>query len=323
MSFQASSRDRPQQLPGRLDSAARPKISLIVCTHNRSQQLTRTLESISKAAHGLDDRIELVVVDNGSTDGTSAVLKAHAKSACYSVKLLSEPRRGKGFALNKGLSATSGDIIAFTDDDCCLRPDYFREAVRVFSQDTVPTFRGGCALPGDSDDLRFSLITSDEERILAKRDHPCEWLIGCNMIMPRSIFEKVGWFDTRFGPGTAFRAADDTDYIYRVMMQDFQVEYNPAIVIYHFHGRKNVDEIKTLSYRYFIANGAFYCKHISGKPSSVHFLYWHLRCYLRELMGGPKYNDEFGISWGENLRGVAHGAFLYMKYSLQSMLRSG
>jgi GT2 family glycosyltransferase len=136
------------------------------------------------------------------------------------------------------------------------------------------------------------------------------------MIMPRSIFEKVGRFDTRFGPGGAYPAAEEADYIYRVLMHGFRVEYDPALVVFHFHGRKTLEDIRKLNYNYFIANGAFYCKHLLARPSSIRFLYWHVICFIRELMGGPKYNDEFGISWGENLRGVAHGALLYMKNSL-------
>src|ERR1017187_6698685 len=97
------------------------KLSVVVATRNRAYAIAECLGSIAAAiAHAAPLDAEIVVVDNGSTDDTAAVIKAWASASPVPVQLLSEPRQGKGRALNCALRAAQGELLVFTDDDCRL-----------------------------------------------------------------------------------------------------------------------------------------------------------------------------------------------------------
>src|SRR5258708_3514138 len=96
-----------------------PQASIIICTCNRAESLKETLASMTSLAVPADLSVELVVVDNGSTDHTKNVV-AHCAIPDISVRYVLESRRGQCFARNRGISETTGEVIIFTDDD--VRP---------------------------------------------------------------------------------------------------------------------------------------------------------------------------------------------------------
>jgi glycosyltransferase involved in cell wall biosynthesis len=104
-------------------------ISLIICTLNRASSLTATLESVTQAIRSAPDlAIEVVLVDNGSNDNTQEIVTGWKSRSSFPVIIVQEFQRGLSHARNAGLRASSGDIIAFTDDDCTLNADYFAPA---------------------------------------------------------------------------------------------------------------------------------------------------------------------------------------------------
>src|SRR6267142_6578272 len=97
-------------------------ISIILCTSNRSAGLRRTFESLSKVRVRSEWKVELIVVDNASTDDTAAVVRKLVLSN-IEVRYVYEGKRGKANALNAGLAQAGGDIMLFTDDDVLLAED--------------------------------------------------------------------------------------------------------------------------------------------------------------------------------------------------------
>src|SRR5579863_630372 len=93
------------------------KISVIICTYNRCDSLRRTLESLGQAAGLADLEWELLVIDNNSTDATRAVVEEFTLTPQLDVRCLTEKRRGKSYALNTGIAAATGGVLAFLDDD--------------------------------------------------------------------------------------------------------------------------------------------------------------------------------------------------------------
>src|SRR3974390_2270012 len=141
-------------------AAAAMRLSVLIATRNRVHGITPCLNSIASAftnAGSTDD--EIVVVDNGSTDDTAAVLKAWANASGVRVKLLHEPRPGKSRALNCALRAAQGEILAFTDDDCRLSEDYVNDLLRHHAADREPVLRGGRIELADPTDLPFTINT--------------------------------------------------------------------------------------------------------------------------------------------------------------------
>src|SRR4051794_36185516 len=97
-------------------------ISLIISTRDRRSSLTGCLDRVSQLDRP-PDGWELVVVDNGSVDGTARWLES-LRNARKGLIVVEEPEPGLARARNAGIAASSGEILAFTDDDCYVSPDF-------------------------------------------------------------------------------------------------------------------------------------------------------------------------------------------------------
>jgi glycosyltransferase involved in cell wall biosynthesis len=288
-----------------------PQISIIVCTRNRAESLRVCLNSIELAvANNSTIEVELVVVNNGSTDATAALLQEWQRSASIRCRVVVAEQRGLSHARNCGLEQATGKIIAFTDDDCTLAPDYLAQLERAYGSDVMPTVRGGRVELGDPRDLPFTIKT---DLVLQKftGGHPGGFIHGCNLTMSRSALELVGRFDTRLGAGRPIGAAEDSDFVYRAHRSGVNVLYDPSIVVFHHHGRRDPAGVRLLQDAYDLGNGALYAKHGLRDWKLLLHICRDTRNGLRELFGGPLANKEFGISHRRNLRGNLRGAIRF------------
>jgi glycosyltransferase involved in cell wall biosynthesis len=106
-----------------------PRVSVIVATRNRRQQLARALASIDAQSYR---NFEVIVVDDGSTDGTAAWLRAQRPQDCV---IESGPPHGAAAARNRGVARAGGEIVAFLDDDDAWRAGYLAAQVEQFDAD--------------------------------------------------------------------------------------------------------------------------------------------------------------------------------------------
>jgi glycosyltransferase involved in cell wall biosynthesis len=212
-------------------------ISVIVPTFNRASSLQRLMASFDALLCPNSISAEFLIVDNGSTDDTASVL-AQATGECtrFSLKVLRESRQGKSNALNRGLSCAQGKILLIVDDDVVVDPQWLvkhAESYRLTSFDAMQ----GRVLPGvgldgkaaDSDKLReYNIPIVDYGETIRE----CRGLTGTNISFKREVFAKVGWFDTRLGPGAA-GFSEDTQYSIRIREAGFKIGYTPHAVVYH------------------------------------------------------------------------------------------
>jgi glycosyltransferase involved in cell wall biosynthesis len=284
-------------------------VSIIVCTRNRADVLAACLASIEAAASACPSvETELVIVDNGSTDGTADVLRTWRKSTSLATHMLFVERPGVSRAKNTGIAAASGNILVFTDDDCRFAPDYVTKLAQAYAGADGPVLRGGRVELGDPCDLQFTIKTSAEPQEYREEIHPGGFAHGCNLTITRSVIDLVGHFDTRFGPGSSIGAGEDTEFLYRAYRAGVRILYDPSMLIFHHHGRRDVAEVRRLHDAYNVGNGAVYAKHGVHAPGVLRHLFWDFRNGFYEYWGGPLFNEEFrlrhhGKVWG-NLRGA-------------------
>lgn len=240
-------------------------LSLLICTRNRSRSLAATLASVEAAAgQWSDGRIELILVDNGSTDATAAVIRHWATDRPFIVRLLSEPLPGLARARNMALRAARGRIVAMTDDDCVLHPDYFTRLASAFAEQPAPVIIGGRILLGDPADLTLTVKLEDHPMIAEPGVFPGGFVMGANLAFSADVRCLVGPFDERFGAGAPFRAAEDTDFLMRAQALGVAIRYDPGFTVDHHHGRRREDEGVALLAGYGFGDGALYAKHIGS-----------------------------------------------------------
>ncbi|MBM4260380.1 MAG: glycosyltransferase family 2 protein [Deltaproteobacteria bacterium] len=213
------------------------RLSILIPSYNRRASLVRLLESLVSGERMNFEEIEILVLDNGSTDGTASTIEQwRAGKRHLALRYLEERRKGKAHALNLGLREAHGAVIMILDDDVVAAPDCLAKHLEAH-RTTVFDALQGKILPG-----RDAAGNSAEMSRLAEYNiphidygheiHPLRGLTGTNMSFKRGVFENVGFFDTRLGPGAA-GFSEDTEYSMRIRKAGFKIGYTPHAVVYH------------------------------------------------------------------------------------------
>jgi glycosyltransferase involved in cell wall biosynthesis len=252
-------------------------ISVIVCTADRAEQLEACFESFALARAEAPRDWELIVVDNGDSGATRDAVERRASRGDLPLRYVAEPRRGLSRARNTGVASARHPIVAFTDDDCRVAPNWLAEIAAAFSNSDIGVLGGRVTLY-DSADAAVSIRPFTKPATIASLDDILLRLIGCNMAMRASVFGVVGAFDERLGAGTSLRAAEDFDFFYRCLKRGVTVRYSPLLHVQHAHGRRPGPALDELAKGYVEGRGAFYFKHaLRGDPTALKHLYWELR----------------------------------------------
>jgi GT2 family glycosyltransferase len=232
-------------------------VSVVICTRDRPQELAECLRSLQNLSHHPQ---EIIVVDNApSTEATCQLV-----SQMPGVRYVPEPRPGLSVARNTGIRHSIGKIIAFTDDDVTVHPNWIVQLQQSFQNPQVMAVTGlvipaeletesqvifemnhGC-LSGE-----YHAKTFDQEFFQATKHRGVPvWTIGAgaNMAFRREIFQQVGDFDERLGAG-ASGCSEDSEFWYRVLAQGWLCHYEPTAVVFHYH-RRELDSLKQQMYQY-------------------------------------------------------------------------
>ncbi len=165
------------------------KISVIIPAYNAEKYLGEAIDSVAAALGGALPPAEIIVVSDGSTDGTAAV--AAGKNAV----LIEKERAGAAAARNAGLRAASGELIAFLDADDVLTPGALSDMYEFMLR------TGADAVFARAEDFLSPELTEEERAGLAVRNGPyAGCLPGCSLIR-RSVFDAVGPFDASLRSG--------------------------------------------------------------------------------------------------------------------------
>lgn len=161
-----------------------PYISVVIPAYNEAKSLVKTLESL----HAQDylGNFEIIVVDNNSTDSTAKVAKK------YGAKVIFEPRKGVAFARQTGFMAATGEIIATSDSDTIVPPNWLTRFVKKFNKDPNAVLISG--MFNFYDGSRFlnamTYLLNYHSFVIFG------WYSGANMAVKRDAFLKVGGFNT-------------------------------------------------------------------------------------------------------------------------------
>jgi len=277
----------------------KPHVSLVMCTRNRAASLPQCLQALSRLR--ADIPYELVLVDNGSSDGTAKILGEFANQHKTQVVFVSEPCAGVSRARNAGINAATGDLIVFTDDDCYPAEDFI-EAVTQCFQDAGVGFVGGRILLFDPADLPITIQPLNQAVALSAGTYMQPGLIhGANFAFRREVLDRIGGFDPQLGAGTRLMGAEDADILQRALSAGFRGLYSPAPLVLHHHRRQIAEDERRILRAYSISRGAYFLKGLMCRETR-HLYYWpvfrrfsghiahcRLRTLLHECIGAAAY----------------------------------
>ena len=215
-------------------------VSVIMCTYNRADLLGGAVESILAQGPGTP-KYELIVVDNNSSDHTRAVVERYLGDTRCRVRYLFEGKQGLSHARNAGIEAAASDVVAFTDDDVVVAPDWVATIEAAFAAHPEIDCIGGKVLPRWAE-TPPSWLTRDHWAPLAlvdRGERPIEasdslrlCFVGANLAVRRRVFDAVGLFAPRLQRvKDGIGSTEDHEFLLRVYATGRRGLYVPELVV--------------------------------------------------------------------------------------------
>lgn len=229
-----------------------PRLTILICTHDRAGLLERTLASLNAARRPADWMVDVLVAANACRDSTAVVLDAYRKQAAergwLPLTWFAEPTPGKSYALNSALPRLAGDLVAFVDDDHRVAAGYLEAVcaaadvhpqVGLFCGRILPDWDGSePAWVHDQGPYRiYPLPVPRFDLGNASRAVTPELAIpgGGNLFLRTDWLGRVGLFSTDLGPtGHDLGGSEDMDWVLRAFQLGAHLQYMPDAVQYHY-----------------------------------------------------------------------------------------
>jgi GT2 family glycosyltransferase len=225
-----------QPVTSRVPLESHPRVSVIVCSYNGAKTLRDCLTALDRVDY---PDYEIVLVDDGSTDDTPAVVAAWEKERDGRLlgwknrpdfRHLGQPNMGLSHARNAGAAEATGEILAYTDSDCMADPDWLYYLVGTLLSGDYAGVGGPNISPPAQNWIQACVAAAPggPSHVLLT-DVVAEHIPGCNMAFHRHAFEQVGGFDPEFR-----KAGDDVDFCWRLQQAGQVIAFSPAAIVWHY-----------------------------------------------------------------------------------------
>lgn len=321
--------------------------TVVLCTLGTEPRLRQAVASVLAQS---ESRLELVVVDNAPASGSVRQLLAGVDDP--RLRIVDEPVRGLSAARNAGLAAARADVVAYTDDDAVVEPDWLRHLVGPFSVHADVACVTGLVVPAELEtqaqvwfeefggfDKGFVRTVWSMAPIpgLAGAGEPGQGDLlfpyaagsfgsGNNMAFRTAFLRSQGGFDEALGAGSATRGGEDLDAFLAVMFAGKALVYEPCAVVRHF-ARRDVEALRTQLFGYGSGMSAVIAKHFFSGPRRAGEILARLPAGVRWLLDPEsgknqartsRFPDE--LRWEER-RGYLAGPALYVRARRESARR--
>ncbi|WP_158614255.1 glycosyltransferase family 2 protein [Frondihabitans sp. PhB188] len=257
---------------GSIDPIHLPTVTVIVSTRDRADQLRGALTSVLALDYPAFD---VIVVDNApATDATRVLVET--EFADPRVRLIREPVAGLSRARNTGLIASTGEFVAFTDDDVVVDSHWLRALVAGFARGADVDCVTGLVPSGElrtpvqrffDDRVSWSgnLVPREFRLSAPPADLPMfpfsvgEFGTGANFALRRTRAIELGGFDTAFGVGTRTGGGEDLDIFTRVLFAGSALVVEPSALVWHRH-RADLGALRSQAVGYGTGLGAWLTK---------------------------------------------------------------
>lgn len=198
-----------------------PSISVVICAHNAAA----TLDECLRHTCSLDyPYLEVIVVDDGSTDATTDIARRYPRS-----RLISIEHSGLAVARNEGIAAADGDLIAYLDSDAYPTPEWpYYLALGLDNSDVGGVGGPNVAPPDDPTGAHVVARSPGGPVHVLTSDDRAEHIPGCNMAFWKLVLVEIGGFDP-----VCTAAGDDVDACWKVLDAGWKIGFHPAALVWH------------------------------------------------------------------------------------------
>lgn len=249
------------------------RLAIVTCTNGRNRAIRNFISSVDALDYeGV--QLRLVLVDNNKESQRGSLLNDNLR---VPITYVHEDRPGLSRARNAGLARIDDmEWVFFTDDDIVLPRNCIRQIQEVIKLHPAAALIGGRVdLYNPAD---FPITISRETRCMELGDDEAAFfgfIHGCCMLVPPETRTRIGNFDQGLGAGTSVRSAEDTDYQYRAKKECGPVVYNPALRVFHDHGRRNLKHMRAIRRGWALGQGALAAKYlVKGDTHVLKRLIW-------------------------------------------------
>lgn len=277
-------------------------VSIIIPTFNRLSWLRKCLAHLDSQKY--DSSFEVIVIDDGSTDGTNQYLTSNEGNFRFTLIHLNQENRGPAAARNLGIKVARGDIVAFLDDDSIAESNWLREITGSFQDlpDAYAAVSGKTTMYGYSEFGAFLQENFDDSN---------SWITN-NIAYKKSTLLKIGLFDeTNF----TLAAWEDLDLAYRIQVGGYKRFYNEQAIVAHpreesFQQLINRFRINGYGFYQFLKkwmrlDPIFACKAIFWQLTEIHYALPFMKKinFVKYLRGLRLAYQVYGIAVGIIYRG--------------------
>jgi glycosyltransferase involved in cell wall biosynthesis len=213
------------------------RVTIVIATYNRRDILERSLEYLFRQDYP-KDQYEIIVVDDGSSDGTQKVVEEKNPS-CGLKYLKHKERCGQSKAKNLGISHAQGEVIIFIDDDVFCPPQFIRQHARFHKKYDNVIVDG----PAINTDRTDNLFGDKKKRFLAFLDFFGASFITSNTSCRKGSLIKAGGFDEEFGKKFGWQ---DRELGFRLRKMGLKRKKNRRAYVFHFKQKGSLDDFAEL-----------------------------------------------------------------------------
>ncbi|PQB03875.1 glycosyltransferase [Aureitalea marina] len=266
-------------------------ISIIVCCYNSELRIEQTIRCLSQLILPNSTDVELIVVDNASTDNTSIIVQELWESfdSPFPMRLLFEEKPGLSNARKKGTESAKGDFLLFCDDDNLLRAEYLEIGLEILNKNESVAILGGIGTeliesdkPEWFDRVRVMYAVGDQHKDYPDLTHSKQYVYGAGAFMRKRILTEI--FESNIKQvftdrtGNKLISGGDNELGYLIVASGYQIQWSRELTFKHFipNERLNYDYLKRmrLGYAYSLPLINMYRAALEGKEYTFKINSW-------------------------------------------------
>ncbi len=234
-----------------------PDVSVVICSRNRGTSIIHTLESVFANEY---PSYEVIVVDQSTNKETDDAVVPFRKDSRF--RYIHSDTVGTGISRNIGLLAARGEIVAYTDDDCTVHPQWILSLVEIIETHPEVGVVFSSVIPGIVNEAHGSIphyIIERDNIYKNLRQYYKNVGMGAGMAVRKDCAERIGGFDDLFGPGSPYFSGEDHDFALRALKSGYWVAHDSDPPVIHY-GFRNIEDFRKIIKRDFSAIGVIHGK---------------------------------------------------------------